>query len=152
MPVPAHDELCRFIKGQGDSWNENIGRPRPGAFKDKREPNFSAWNVSLLRHRTVQVDELMTGTFKSYGQAYLTVQDCLDAAKEAREKTGAQFDVVVEWRSNEVTPELKPWSYAHVQVEYPVGQDFSSAIVQFRQLLVTKCKDLVPPERYRREI
>ena len=151
MSVPSRDVLCRFIKGQNDNWNVLTGRPRPGAFKDRREPNFSTWNVVLLTLRKVQIEELMTGTFTGHGQAYLTVQDCLDAAKEAGEKKGTQFDVVVEWRPDEVSPEFKPWSFAHVQVEYPPDQDLHSTVVEFRQLLATKSKDVVPPEKYRSE-
>ena len=151
MSVPPRNELCRFIKGQSDNWNEHTGRPRPGAFKDKREPNISTWNVVSLTFRELQIEELMTGTFSGHGQAYLTVQDCLDAAKEAGEKKGTQFNVVVEWRPDKVSPELKPWSYAHVQVEYPPSRDLRATVVEFRQLLATKSKDVVPPERYRSE-
>lgn len=151
MSVPPEDVLCRFIKGQSDSWNESTGRPRPGAFKDKREPNFSTWNVVSLGLHNVQIEELMAGTFSGHGRAYLTVQDCLEAAKKAGETKGAQFDVVVEWRQETVSPELKPWSFAHVQVEYPPDRSFRSTIVEFRQLLATKSKDIVPPERYRTE-
>lgn len=151
MSVSPRDMLCRFIKGQGNNWNENTGRPRASAFKDNREPNFSTWNATSLRLRKVQIEELMTGTFSGHGQAYLTVQDCLDAAKEAGEGKGPQFDVVVEWRPDKVSPELKPWSFAHVQVEYPLGQNLHSTAVEFRQLLATKSKDIVPPKRYRSE-
>ena len=104
-----------------------------------------------MRLRNVQIEELMTGTFSGHGQAYLTVQDCLDAAKEAGEKKGIQFDVMVEWRPDKVSPELKSWSFAHVQVEYPPDQDLHSTEVEFRQLLATKSKGVVPPERYSSE-
>jgi hypothetical protein len=150
MSVPSNDLLCRFIKGRSDSWNEGERRPRPSAFKDKREPNFSTWNVVSLVLQQSQIDDLMTGTFRGYGQAYLTVEDCLEAAMKAAEKAGKQFDVVVEWRPDAVPSELKPWAYAHVQVEYPPDRDLHSAIVEFRQLLATKSRDVVPPERYRR--
>ena len=107
MPVPPCGVLCRFIKGQSDNWNERTGRPRPGAFKDRREPNFSTWNVVSLGLHNVQIEELMTGTFIDHGRAYLTVQDCLDAAKEAGEKKGTQFKVLVEWRPDDVISRAK---------------------------------------------
>lgn len=149
MPVHPRGVLCRFIKGQSDSWNEHTGRPRPGAFKDKRESNFSAWHVTLLRLCNVQIEELITGTFSRHGRAYLTAQDCLDAAKEAGEKENTQFDVAVEWRPDKVSVELKRWSPAHTQVEHPPEPGLHSVSVEFRQLLATKSREVVSPERYR---
>ena len=148
MPVPPHNVLCRFVKEQRDCWDDKGGRPRANAFKDNREPNFSAWSVTALEHRKVRVEELMVGTFRRYGRVHLSVQDCVDAAREASEMVGTAFGVLVEWRPRQVTPELQHWSFAHAQVEYSPDDSVKSVVVKFRQRLALRAKAVSPPDRF----
>ena len=148
MPVHPDHPLCRFVKGQSDCWDPNENRPRVGAFKDKRFTNISVWDVEELGVRGVSVEVLRIGPLSDHGQALLTVQDYLDAAKEAGEERGVQLDIEVEWRPDETSTIWREWAYAHVQVEYSPDEKFNSAIKRFRQILARKAWNLIPPARY----
>ena len=147
MPVPLNGEICRFIKGQSNNWNEHTNRPRPKGFKDNRASNLSVWDVDALKINNLQLEELLAEHFPGQGQAFLTVRDCIDAAKEVAESHNAQFNITVERNAASVPLTMSRWSFAHVQVEYPQSTP-DPILAKFRQLLATKSKNVVPPAKY----
>ena len=143
MPVPEDDIVCRFVREQ--DWNTRDNKPKSGAFK---QPCLSVWHVGRLQARNVQVEDLRLKHLEGVGQAHHTAGDYLRLAIEVAECEGTEFQVRVEWRTEDkyVEETWRPWRYAHVQVEALEGP--GNFPLEFRRRLAINARKLVPPDKF----
>lgn len=118
MAVPLEDHLCRFIPR--DRWSVKLRRPKAVVFK---QPGMSVWHLSRLADIGARLEDLQFDSLESTGQATLTTEDFVRAAKAAESKKGGSLAVGVEWRPDTVKEAWKKWSYAHFEVEVLVEAD-----------------------------
>lgn len=142
MPVPDADLLCRFIRPR--DWSPEGGRPRPGAFKDRR--GLSLWHLGLLEQHSVSPEDLLIESLTGCGQAQHTAGDYRQAAADAAELAGRPLQIAVEWRTEYrfVAEPWWPWRYAHIQAETSLGDD--EVQIKFRRLLALNARLVVPPD------
>ena len=138
MPVPNDDVVCRFIKPSRNTWSREENRPKQQAFKQKC---LSVWHQGQLRARGISLEDLLIEDFTGYGQAHHKAGDYLKFARQV--SRDEPFEVLVEWRTNEVTGPWRRWNYAHVQVEATKGPPTFPR--EFRRLLALNARSVVSP-------
>ena len=148
MPLPPEDIVCRFVRDV--DWSKREGRPRPGAFK---QHGLSVWHPGRLQVHGVRLAYLQIGSLQGSGQALLTVEQILEAARCAERKKGGMLRVAVDWRPDTVGEPWQQWSYAHAEVETeardepaPEENRDGGLMSAFRMLLCKKAQCTPPPE------
>lgn len=147
MPVPKDDIVCRFIRRK--DWSRRDNRPKASAFKEvKSHSALSVWHKGRLLEQNVALEDLRIGRLEGWGQAHHTVDDYLQFAHDAEEKTGQPFEVEVEWRpENEyVTEPWRKWRYAHIQVKAIKGS--GKFPDEFRDKLAFNARTKIPPDEF----
>ena len=148
MPLPPEDTVCRFIRD--GEWSKREGRPRPGAFK---QPGLSIWHSDRLQANGARLEDLQFGSLQGSGQALLTLEQILEAARCAERKKEGMLRVAVEWRPDTVGEAWRQWSYAHAEMETeardkpPPEENWDGGLMSaFRMMLCTKAQCNPPPE------
>ena len=152
MEVPGDALLCRFIRDS--EWSEAKGRPKGDLFA---QPVWSAWNVDMLKQRSVDLDELRIGALAGSGRLLLTAADYRHFAEEASKlRDGVKLPLrIVERTDDDNVREMwRQWAYAHVDIEITntTAPNIRPVWIQFRNLLMTKtrerAREVTPPDKF----
>ena len=147
MPVPNKDIVCHFIRQS--EWSEQIRRPKARSLRDN---DLSAWHERQLAAQGATLDHLRFGEFAGAGKLKLTAGDYLEIAEKVALKTGATFQLQVEWRPEDefVGEAWHQWRDAHVQVEMldRTQKHFPSAFRDLVGIMGMRKEGSIPPDLY----
>ena len=140
MRVPAQHVIARFIRDRRQDWDKNEQKPKPKAFS---QVGLSIWSATKLNNRGATLQEVKSAGFEGCGVALFVAEDFHRLAEDAGRQFDTTVDIGIHWRPHGLPDHLKPWAYAHAEVD--IDDATEGAVRWFRHLVASKCKHIIPP-------